>query len=96
MAIGMVYTYVSEAYAAMRRGSSPLLGTYDKQNKLLLFYLYEVATVYILYSKSADSFYTGSCKDLQLRIEQHGSKHICYCVTFLRYLSVFNVGLIMK
>jgi putative endonuclease len=30
-----------------------------------------MATVYILYSKSIDRFYTGSCKDLDKRLNQH-------------------------
>jgi len=32
-----------------------------------------MATVYILYSKSIDRFYTGSCNDLQKRLVQHSS-----------------------
>ena len=30
-----------------------------------------MASVYILYSKSIDNFYSGSCKDLSYRINQH-------------------------
>lgn len=33
-----------------------------------------MASVYILYSSSADSFYIGSCKDLQERLVQHKEK----------------------
>ncbi len=32
-----------------------------------------MATVYILYSKSLDSFYTGSCSDFTTRLEEHNS-----------------------
>ena len=30
-----------------------------------------MATVYILYSKSIDKYYTGSCNDLKKRLEEH-------------------------
>lgn len=33
-----------------------------------------MASVYILYSKKADSFYIGSCNDLKERLEQHRKK----------------------
>jgi putative endonuclease len=33
-----------------------------------------MAVVYILYSGSLNKFYTGSCKEIDLRIEQHLSK----------------------
>ncbi|WP_214112461.1 GIY-YIG nuclease family protein [Aequorivita echinoideorum] len=33
-----------------------------------------MASVYILYSKSADIFYTGSCADLSVRVRQHLDK----------------------
>jgi len=33
-----------------------------------------VATVYILYSKKLDRFYTGSCKDFLLRFQDHLDK----------------------
>lgn len=33
-----------------------------------------MATVYILYSEKIDSFYTGSCLDLDERLQQHLSK----------------------
>ncbi|NVK63441.1 MAG: GIY-YIG nuclease family protein [Flavobacteriales bacterium] len=33
-----------------------------------------MATVYILYSKLINSYYTGSCKDLSRRIELHQNK----------------------
>ena len=33
-----------------------------------------MAVVYILFSKSIDRFYVGSCKDLQIRLEEHRSK----------------------
>ncbi|MDP3558116.1 MAG: GIY-YIG nuclease family protein [Bacteroidota bacterium] len=33
-----------------------------------------MASVYILYSKNLDRFYTGSCKDLSYRIDQHFNK----------------------
>jgi putative endonuclease len=33
-----------------------------------------MASVYILYSKKLGNFYTGSCKDLSYRIEQHLNK----------------------
>lgn len=33
-----------------------------------------MASVYILYSKKLDRFYTGSCKDLSYRIKQHLNK----------------------
>lgn len=33
-----------------------------------------MAAVYILYSKSMDSFYVGSCKDLKKRLKQHHNK----------------------
>jgi len=32
-----------------------------------------MATVYILYSKSLDSFYTGSCLDFNTRLDEHNS-----------------------
>ena len=35
-----------------------------------------MASVYILYSPSLDQYYTGSCKELFDRIEQHLSKKI--------------------
>lgn len=33
-----------------------------------------MAAVYILYSKSMDRFYVGSCKDLKKRLKQHHNK----------------------
>jgi putative endonuclease len=33
-----------------------------------------MATVYILYSKSINAFYTGSCIDFELRFSQHLNK----------------------
>ena len=33
-----------------------------------------MASVYILFSKKLDRFYTGSCNDLSYRIEQHLNK----------------------
>ncbi|NOZ48348.1 MAG: GIY-YIG nuclease family protein, partial [Chlorobi bacterium] len=30
-----------------------------------------MATVYILYSKKMDSYYIGSCKDFNIRLEEH-------------------------
>jgi putative endonuclease len=33
-----------------------------------------MASVYILFSKKLDRFYTGSCNDLSYRIEQHFNK----------------------
>ena len=33
-----------------------------------------MASVYILYSKKLNRFYTGSCKDLAFRIERHLNK----------------------
>jgi len=33
-----------------------------------------MAVVYILYSESADRFYTGSCADLEERLRQHKEK----------------------
>jgi putative endonuclease len=33
-----------------------------------------MATVYILYSEKLNRFYTGSCKELEFRIEQHLEK----------------------
>ena len=32
-----------------------------------------MATVYIIYSKSIDKFYIGSCKDFSVRLEQHNN-----------------------
>ena len=34
-----------------------------------------MASVYILYSKSINRFYTGSCRDLNERIKEHNSNH---------------------
>jgi putative endonuclease len=34
------------------------------------------AYTYILYSKSAERFYTGSCDDLAKRFERHNSAHV--------------------
>ncbi len=34
-----------------------------------------MATIYILYSATADKFYIGSCKVIDERISQHLSKH---------------------
>ncbi len=45
-----------------------------KQQEIAAFFIYKMAFVYILYSGSIDKFYTGSCKDLELRQEQHISK----------------------
>ena len=33
-----------------------------------------MASVYILFSKKLDRFYTGSCENLDYRIEQHSNK----------------------
>ena len=33
-----------------------------------------MATVYILYSKSSNAYYTGSCLDLEQRIKEHREK----------------------
>lgn len=33
-----------------------------------------MATVYILYSKDIDSYYIGSCKDIEIRLEDHIEK----------------------
>jgi putative endonuclease len=35
-----------------------------------------MAFVYILYSPSSDTFYTGSCLDIEQRIKQHKNKEI--------------------
>ena len=32
-----------------------------------------MATVYIIYSKSIDKFYIGSCKDFSVRLDQHNN-----------------------
>ncbi|MTI38526.1 GIY-YIG nuclease family protein, partial [Fulvivirga lutimaris] len=34
-----------------------------------------MASVYILYSQSADKFYVGSCLNLEERLQQHKNKH---------------------
>ncbi len=33
-----------------------------------------MATVYILYSKSGDHFYIGSCKEVEIRLKEHIGK----------------------
>ena len=33
-----------------------------------------MASVYILFSKKLNSYYTGSCRDLDIRLEEHKSK----------------------
>ena len=38
------------------------------------FIFIPVASVYILYSKSLDRFYTGSCNDISYRTDQHLNK----------------------
>ena len=40
-----------------------------------------MASVYILYSKSIDTYYIGSCKDLDLRIKQHKNKEFTNAFT---------------
>jgi putative endonuclease len=40
-----------------------------------------MASVYILFSKKLDRFYTGSCKTLDYRIEQHLNKDFCKSFT---------------
>jgi putative endonuclease len=41
---------------------------------LLFFNFVNMAVVYILYSKKADSFYIGSCNNLEERLKQHSEK----------------------
>ena len=55
----------------VRAGSSPAFSTKPQIFYLGLFYYKEMATVYILYSKGIDSYYIGSCKDLEKRLFQH-------------------------
>ena len=40
-----------------------------------------MATVYVLYSKRIDSFYLGSCKNLNNRLREHSSKTYKSCYT---------------
>ena len=40
-----------------------------------------MATVYIIYSKSIDAYYIGSCLDLQLRLQQHNSHQFSVAFT---------------
>lgn len=52
-----------------------------------------MAFVYILYSKSANQYYTGSCKDLGKRVDQHFTKEIAGAFTskavdWIIYLSI--------
>lgn len=44
-----------------------------------------MSTVYIIYSKSIDRFYIGSCLNFYERLEQHNNKH--YAVAFTRQAS---------
>ena len=57
-----------------RAGSSPASGTKPLDYSRGFFVNHYIATVYILYSKSIDKFYAGSCNDLQKRLVQHSSK----------------------
>ena len=36
-----------------------------------IFYFYDMATVYVLYSKEMNRYYTGSCLDFSKRFKQH-------------------------
>jgi putative endonuclease len=47
----------------------------------LLFY--QMASVYILYSNELKRFYTGSCKDISYRIDQHLNKEFADSFTAL-------------
>ena len=56
-------------------GSTPVPGTKSQHPIIIGCWLYFfMASVYILFSKNLDRFYTGSCKDLSYRIEQHLNK----------------------
>ena len=55
-----------------------------------------MATVYILYSKSIDKFYTGSCNDLEKRLVQHNSKEFDNSYTrqitdWKLYFAIYNL-----
>ncbi|SRX50152.1 hypothetical protein AEQU2_00621 [Aequorivita lipolytica] len=56
-----------------------------------------MAFVYILYSKSTDNFYTGSCLDLDHRLQQHLDKTFFNSFTkkasdWVLYFSIANLG----
>ena len=40
-----------------------------------------MASVYILYSRSIDAFYIGSCRDLEERLPQHKDKRFSFAFT---------------
>ena len=61
-------------------GSIPTPGT-EASRIERLFNLICVATVYILFSKKLNRFYTGSCKDLSQRLDQHKKKVFEDCFT---------------
>jgi putative endonuclease len=42
-----------------------------------------MAAAYILYSKKANRYYTGSCNDLQLRLSQHRNKTFSIAYTLI-------------
>ena len=73
IAIGVVDTHVSGACVARHEGSSPSFGT-NKAARFLRRLSCLMASVYILFSKKLDRYYTGSCKDLSYRTEQHLNK----------------------
>jgi putative endonuclease len=55
-----------------------------------------MAAVYILYSKTLNRFYTGSCKDLSYRLDQHLNKDFTKAFTantadWTLFLSIDNL-----
>lgn len=55
-----------------------------------------MASVYILFSKQLNKFYTGSCKDFSYRIDQHFNKEIAKSFTTIvddweLYISIDNL-----
>ena len=50
-------------------GSTPVFST--KSQFIGAFYFYSMFYVYIIYSKSADKYYVGSCQNIEQRINDH-------------------------
>jgi putative endonuclease len=54
--------------------SSSEVGLNLNHRKIFEVFLFMMATVYILFSKKLNRFYTGSCNDLQDRLLKHQTK----------------------
>jgi putative endonuclease len=61
-----------------------------------LFVLYNMFTTYILYSKSIDSYYVGSTKDIYRRLQEHNRGKSSYTRCGLPWILVYKEDFLTK